>query len=295
MEEPILSLPGNLPDGKDRLAMKRFALAVLAVAAATGAYAQETQDKQYVVNAIMVETDVPVIDGTVSPGEWSTAATPGCTDFVFHNNAATPASEDPEVKALFDRNYLYILWESPNADFALAFDPAAGDTDGDGRDPSGLAFTGDDWEVFFFPNGPNSTNTQTFYHTVFFPNEADGICYISDEGAETRGFPGQASWDADDDKAAFTHNSTTQTTTIEYKIAWTSFNITGGVMTSYPADGTEWGIQLGFINNNPSEAVNWEPDGTAGFLNAEPYGLWTFTGAPPSFVTEAGDAWQAYD
>ncbi len=258
-------------------------------------FAQETQDKQYVVNAVSEYGVVPVIDGSVATGEWDDAATPGCTGFVLHDDKTTAATEDPEVKAVFDDEYLYILYQVTNSDFSLDFDPVAGDPESDGRDPSGTGFGGDDFEFFFFPNGTMSTATQAFYHTVFFPYATNGICYVWDEAGSTRGYPGATSWDAIGDKAAFSYDSGSSLLTIEYKIPWTIFNIEGGVMTTFPSSGTEWGIQIAYINNNPSEAVNWEPDGTAGFLNAEPYGKWTFTGTPPPPPGTEVETWATYE
>jgi hypothetical protein len=254
------------------------------------------QDKQYVVKANSVYGQVPTINGTVSAGEWNDAATPGCTGFVQHNNMAVAATEDPEVKAIFNDQYLFILYQVTNNSFSLDFDPLAGDPDGDHRDPTGTAFTGDDFEFFFFPIGPWSTVSQAFYHIVFFPYQTNNICYVWDEAASARGFAGPASWNATDDQAAFSYDSGTHLLTIEYKIPWTSFNISGGVMTTYPASGTEWGVQIGYINNNPAEAVNWEPDATVGFLNAEPYGKWTFTGSPAMPIALRANAmWTIYE
>jgi hypothetical protein len=62
--------------------------------------------------------------------------------------------------------------------------------------------------------------------------------------------------------------------------------------TSFPADGTEWGVQIGYINTSPAEAVNWEPDTTAGFAAGRPFGTWIFTGAPPE--PTAADSWNLY-
>jgi hypothetical protein len=243
----------------------------------------QTQDKQYVVKATTVYGQVPTIDGVVSTGEWSGATSPGCKDFVRHNDLTTAATEDPEVKAIFNEQYLFILYQVINNDFVLSFDPSAGDPDGDHRDPTNATYntTGDDFEFFFYPNGPMSTASQAFYHIVFFPYQGNNICYITDTAASVRGYPSASSWNATDDQAAFSYNSGTKLFTLEYKISWTSFTISGGEMTTYPASGTEWGIQIGFYNNSPAEICNWEPDETAGFLNAEPYGKWTFTGTPP--------------
>lgn len=276
---------------------KLFLLCVILVISSL-ALAQETQDKQYVVNAVSVYGQVPVIDGVAGSGEWSDAASPGCTGFVQHGNPTVAAVEDPEVKVIFDHQYLYLLFQVTNVNFSLDFDPSTttNDPEQDGRDPSGTGFAGDDFEFFFFPNGPDSASDQTFYHTVFFPYETNGICYVWDEAGTSRGYPGAASWDATDEEVAFSYESGSSLLTIEYKIAWTDFNVEGGVMETYPADGTEWGIQIGYINNNPSEAVNWEPDGTGGFLNGEPYGKWTFTGTPDMpEALEADMVWSLYE
>jgi len=265
-------------------------------------FAQETQDKQYVVNANSVYGQVPTIDGTVSAGEWNDAATPGCKGFVRHDDKATAATEDPEVKAIFNDQYLFILYQVTNSSFILSFDPAAGDTDLDGRDPTGATYTGDDFEFFFFPNGPNSTASQAFYHIVFFPDQANNICYIVDTAASVLGYPSLSSWNAIGDQAAFSYDSGTKLLTIEYKIPWTIFTMTGGVMTTYPANSTEWGVQIGFINSL-NEAVNWEPDATASFLYGAPYGKWTFTGTPaappptptPPPILGANTMWTIYE
>ena len=258
------------------------------------AFAQ--QDKQYVVNAVTDYQQVPTIDGVAQSGEWSDAATPGCTGFVLHNDSSTAATEDPEVKAIFGQNYLYVLYQVTNADFSLDFDPDAGDPEDDGRDPSGTGFGGDDFEFFFFPDGADAASDATYYHTVFFPYQTDGICYIWDEAKADRSYSSPTTWDAADDKAEFSYDSGTLLLTIEYKISWDSFNYEGGIMTTYPEDGTEWGVQIGYINNNPSEAVNWEPDGQAGFLAGDADGKWTFTGTPDMpEVLSANPAWALYE
>jgi hypothetical protein len=138
---------------------------------------------------------------------------------------------------------------------------------------------------------------------VFFPDQANNVCYVTDTAASVLGYPAATSWNATGDQAAFSYNSGTKLLTIEYKIPWTIFTMTGGVMTTYPASSTEWGIQIGCYNNSPAEIVNWEPDATAGFLNAEPYGKWTFTGTPaappatptPPPILGANTMWTIYE
>jgi len=235
----------------------------------------------YNVNVVPATGTTPVIDGTVGAGEWALAESPGCTGFVLHNNNTTAASEDPVVKALFNERFLYILWEVPNADFALAFDPT-----GQTRDPSGVSFSGDDFEMFIAPGG---NVADEYYQIVLFPDEAESYCYVWD--AYMAGGP--TSWDAVD-QAAFSYNSSTNTLTIEYRVRFDAFNMAGAAVTTAPSDGDEWGMQLGVINNNPAEAVNWEPDGTAGFAAGRPYGTWTFVGTVTSPETTGLSSWDNY-
>ncbi len=218
----------------------------------------------YNVNVIGSENTAPTIDGVASAGEWDLAASPGCTDFVHHDNNALAASEDPEVKALFNANALYVLYQVPNANFSLDFAPT-----GQVRDPSGTAFTGDDFEFFIAPGGNMS---DYYYHLVFFPYPVDNHCYLWDEYSGA----GAASWNASYDQAAF--NYTGGVLTIEYMIRWTSFDQSTARVVRAPSDGDEWGIQIGQINNNPYEAVNWEPDATGGFAAGRPFGTWVFVG-----------------
>lgn len=243
--------------------------------------------KNYNVNAITSLTE-PTIDGNVGSTEWNAAATPGCSGFVKHDANTVAASEDPVVKALFSYNYLYVLYQVTNNNFALDFSPTGG-----ARDPSGTTFAGDDFEIFLAPGGNNASK---YYHTTFFPNSADSICYIWDEfGDGTTGAPGQGatSWNGTGDSAAFSYDSVSKLLTIEYRIPWTAFNISGAAVSSHPSNGDEWGVQLGYINNNPSEAVNWEPDGTAGFAAGRPFGTWRFSGTPATPL--AAKNWNLYE
>ncbi len=240
----------------------------------------EPSVKTYTVNVLGAEDTAPTIDGTVNGAEWDLAASPGATGFVLHNDNTTAASEDPEVKALFDSGWLYILYQVTNADFSLDFDPS-----GQGRDPAGTGFGGDDFELFLAPGGNVASD---YYHVVFFPYETDGVCYLWDEF----GAGGPGTWDASIDSAAFNYDSGTNLLTIEYKIHWSSFDQSGAEVMTAPADGSQWGVQLGYINNNPAEAVNWEPSDTAGFASGRPFGTWIFSGeASPS---TGFDEWRDY-
>lgn len=269
-----------------------FVCSLMSVLLATVAFAQ---DKTYNVNALSTYGVAPTIDGTVSAGEWDEAATPGCTGFVLHNNETQAAAEDPTVLAVFDYDNLYIVFQLPNSDFALAFDPTAGDPENDYRDPTNATYSGDDLEVFLAPAGINfPLPGNTCYHIVFFPYEGNGQCYITETGSSTAVYPGATSWNPLDEEAAFTYNSTTQELIVEYRIAWTQFDVAPDTtLAGHPADGATWGCQLGSINNNPAEAVNWEPDGTAGFVQGRPFGAWVFTGTPPAppLPLQAGGSW----
>ena len=182
------------------------------------------------------------------------------------NTTITPvaASEDPEVKVLYDSDYLYILYQVVNANFSLDFSPSGG-----ARDPAGTGFGGDDFELFIAPGGNMADD---YYHIVFFPNPGDSICYVWDEFNGG----GATSWNGSGDQAAFTYDSGSSLLTMEYRIPWTAFNNAAAYVPAQPSAGTSWGVQIGYINNNPSEAVNWEPDTTAGFAAGRPFGTWTF-------------------
>lgn len=227
-------------------------------------------------------TSAPTIDGTMSAGEWNDAGGFVCSGFVSHSNPAVAAAEDLEVTILYDDTYLYFAIQQVNNNFSLDFNPTGG-----GRDPSGTGFGGDDYELFIYPGG---TMTNTGYQIVFFPNPVDSICYVWDAAGTLTGFPGSATWNASGDQAAFTYNSGTKLLTIEYRIPWAAFNLAGAPVGTVPANGTKWGLQIGHINNNPAEAVNWEPDSTAGFAAGLPNGEITFTGGPITAVSE----WNRY-
>lgn len=223
--------------------------------------------KSYQVNYTAV---APTIDGVVSSGEWDAAAAPA-TGFVHHNNAALAATEDPAIRAMYDDNNLYILWEVPNSNFSLDFVP------NQLRDPSGTSFSGDDFEMFISTEG-NMGND--LYQIVLFPYSGDNQVYVWDAFPAASFNP--ASWDATGDQGAFTH--TGGITRIEYKVPFSAFSQT------MPDNGTNWGIQFGFINNSPAEAVNWEPDGTPGFASGRPLGTFTFLNASAS-----AESWQLYN
>ncbi len=227
------------------------------------------------------KTDVaPTIDGTMSAGEWDDAGGYTCSGFVSHSNPATAAAEDLEVTVMYDDTYMYFAIQQANSNFSLDFNPTGG-----GRDPSGTGFGGDDYELFIYPGG---TMTNTGYQIVFFPNPVDSICYVWDAAGTLTGFPGSATWNGSGDQAAF--NYAGGILTIEYRIPWTAFNLAGATVGTVPANGTKWGLQIGHINNNPSEAVNWEADDTAGFAAGLPNGEITFTGGPITSVSE----WNRY-
>ena len=241
----------------------------------------EPSDVTYNVNAVADYDHRPEIDGVASAGEWDAAASPGCTDFVLHSDKAVDALEDPTVKALWGVQYLYILFQINDSDFSLAFTPS-----GDGRDPSGVAFNGDDIEFFIAPAGPMA---DYYYHTVLFPYQGDNVCYVWDSftGGATDG------WNGTGDKAAFSYESSTNLLTVEYRIPWDAFDVGAALVESSPTDGDQWGIQIGYINNNPEEAVNWEPDDNSGFAAGRPYGTWIFSGVPGSPLAARG--WELYE
>ena len=237
-------------------------------------------EQTYIVEPLLAAGQV-TIDGLVEAGEWDNASDPA-TGFVLHNDPETPASEDPEIRALWDDSYLYLLYEVQNENFELAFTPT-----GDGRDPEGVSFAGDDFEFFIAPGGPMADE---YYHIVLFPYEGDGVTYIWTEYMAG----GPDSWQPTGDAAEFTYDEDTSWLTIEYRIPWTEFDI-DPVVTGPPAEGDVWGMQIGFINSDPSEAVNWEPSDTAGFANGRPFGSFVFTGdAPEPPPPSAAETWHLY-
>jgi len=208
----------------------------------------------------------PTIDGTVDTDEWADAADPGCTGFVSHDDNTVAAQEEQVVKATFDSNNLYILWQGKDANFGLDFNPVGSSY----YNPGGTGYAGDDFEVFMAPNGNNADH---YYHMVFFPCTTNNVCYI---GSEIEGY---AAWTLSGCTAAFSYDTADETVTIEAMIPWTEFNSDSSPVSGEPNDSDQWGIQLGFINNTPSEATNWEPDATAGFASGRPFGTWWFKSA----------------
>jgi hypothetical protein len=65
----------------------------------------------------------PTIDGTVGASEWYDAGPAVCTGFVAHDNPAVPATEDPEVRFMYDDTNLYVLWQVVNSVFTQDFSP----------------------------------------------------------------------------------------------------------------------------------------------------------------------------
>ncbi|HOE63038.1 MAG TPA: hypothetical protein PKW18_06990 [Candidatus Sumerlaeota bacterium] len=230
--------------------------------------------KYYNVNAISGLTKAPIIDGVVSMDEWADAAAPGCTGFVKHDLNTVAAAEDPVVKAVFDRDYLYILYQVVNNSFVVdsGFVPPPYGY----RDPTSN-FSGDNYEFLFAPKGIMDAFV---YHISLFAKPGDKV-YVWDDAGES-GFNNPSAWNAVGDQGAFSYNSGTKLLTIEYKIPFSAFNLPEAPVNSFPADSTVWGVQIGYINDSPAEAVNWEPDATAGFYAGRPYGTWTFVGVPPA-------------
>jgi len=220
----------------------------------------------------------PTLDGTVSAGEWSAAGSEVATGFVHHDNNALAATEDPQVKVMYDDTYLYICYQVVNASFAQDFSP---NSPGDDVNSSG-----DKFPIFLTPNGNMGS---AFYRISFVPNPGDGTLYIWDEAGLTSGYPGVASWNADNDSGDFSYDSGSGLLTMEYRIPWTDFDLTGNVVTGAPADSAQWGAQFCFSNNDPAEYVNWEPDSTGGYVNGRPFGTLTFAGTNLSV-----DEWTLY-
>jgi hypothetical protein len=209
----------------------------------------------------------PTIDGVLTSGEWDEASPSLCSGFVHHDNPALPATEDPTVQMVYDDTYMYVCWQVTAATLVQDFSP---NPPGDDTDSSGNKFP-----MFFSPEGPMGDG---FYRISLVPNPGDGVLYTWDEAATSKGYPGVASWDADNDIGAFTYDSGTGLLTMEYRIPWTDFDLPGLVQTGAPADSTEWGVQLGYTNDPIAEYVNWEPDDTPGYVMGKPFGTWTFTG-----------------
>ena len=241
--------------------------------------------KYYNVNAISGLTKAPIIDGVVSADEWADAAAPGCTGFVKHDLNTVAAAEDPIVKAVFDRDYLYILYQVVNNSFVVdsGFVPPPSGY----RDPT-LNFSGDNYEFLFAPKGIMDAFV---YHISLIAKPGDKV-YVWDDAGES-GFNDPTAWNAVGDQGAFSYNSGTKLLTIEYMIPFSAFNLPEAPVNTYPADGTVWGVQIGYINDSPAEAVNWEPDATAGFYAGRPYGTWTFVGAPPAPL--AAQNWRFFE
>jgi hypothetical protein len=220
-------------------------------------------DKNYNVNKVAV---APTVDGTVAAGEWAYAADPACTGFHQYDNTTVAAAEEQSVKAVFDSNYLYLLWQGKNADFKLDYNPVGQPY----YNPSGTSYTGDDFEVFLAPAGNNADH---FYHMVFFPCTTNNVCYISSE------IEGWQAWTLSGSTAAFSYDSVNQNITIEARIPWTEFNSATSPVSGAPADSDEWGAQLAFANNTPSEYTDWAAIDGAGGFNARPFGAWWFKSA----------------
>jgi len=222
-----------------------------------------TTEKNYNVQKV---SSAPTIDGTVTAGEWAYAADPACTGFHQYDNTTVAAVEEQSVKAVFDSNYLYLLWQGKDADFKLDFDPVGKSY----YNPGGTSYTGDDFEVFLAPAGNNADH---FYHMVFFPCTTNNVCYISSE------IEGWQAWTLSGSTAAFSYDSVNQNITIEAKIPWTEFNSATSPVSGAPADSDQWGAQLAFANNTPSEYTDWAAIDGAGGFNARPFGTWWFKSA----------------
>lgn len=219
--------------------------------------------KSYNVNKVAV---APTVDGTVAAGEWAYASDPACTGFHQYDNPAVAAAEEQSVKAVFDSNNLYLLWQGKNADFKLDFDPVGKSY----YNPGGTSYTGDDFEVFLAPAG---NNVDHFYHMVFFPCSTNNVCYISSEIERWQ------AWTLSGSTAAFSYDSVNQNITIEARIPWSDFNSATSPVSGAPVDSLAWGVQLAFANNTPNEYTDWCAIEGAGGFNTRPWGNWIFKSA----------------
>ncbi len=239
----------------------------------------EAPDKTYTVNYLAPHHIKPGINGLAGPGEWG-AASPPATGYVFHDNPATPATEDGTFQMLFDDSHLYILFQMNNAHVAgYATPPAAyGYHD----------LAGDKINFFFTPFG---VYTQPFYRILFCPNPADGNCYVWSQASVVKVTDAAAGtdWSAGGD-ISYSHAGSVLT--IEYRIPWKNFNYDGIVQSTCPEDGTVWGVQPCISNEVTAgnwEWLNWEPDNTPSYVYGEPFGGLVFNQGP-----ESGSIWQMY-
>jgi hypothetical protein len=241
-----------------------------------GYVAPVASDKNYTV---IKTVSAPTIDGTISAGEWDTAADPGCTGFVAHDNPAVAATEDVSVKVMYDDTNLYLLLEQTTADISATWDGAAAD--------DGTCTQGNKFPLYFAIDGNMGSR---FYRVSLIPDGGDSNLYTWDEAAISGDWPGIASWDAANDSGAFSYSG--GQLAIEYMIPWTDFNLAGAVITEAPANGATWGAQLGNSNENLTtpEFNNWEPDETAGYISGRPFGTWTFNDG-----ISAVSAWELYN
>jgi len=146
----------------------------------------------------------PTIDGTVGASEWYDAGSAVCTDFVAHDNPAVPATEDPEVRFMYDATNLYVLWQVVDTVFTQDFSPNSPGDD--------VSSSGDKFPMYFTPAGPMGDG---FYRMSLIPNPGDSTLYIWDEAATVTGYPGVASWTAANDAGAFTYDSGSHLLTLE--------------------------------------------------------------------------------
>jgi WD40 repeat protein len=168
-------------------------------------------------------TPAPTIDGTMAAGEWG-EGTPVCTDFSQNGAPLTAAAEDLEVTVLYDDTYMYFGIQQVNSNFALAFTPTGGP-----RDPGGVSFAGDDYNLFLYPGGPMAT---VGYHIVSSPTRRTASATFGMKRAlclDGRERPAGTA------AAIRRLSAMCGILTIEYRIPWTALNLAGAPVNTVPA------------------------------------------------------------
>lgn len=209
----------------------------------------------------------PVIDGVVDAA-WS-AASPAATGFVDSTGAVTVSSQQTNVRAMWDANKLYILFEA--TDNAIVASATANDTGFDLTTPQDLA------DIILDPTANQlGTRSDTIYHIAV--NPATNAYTLTEAGF------GQTGWNLTSaSQVAFASSGSNWT--VEMAIAWTDLNSkltnSPGVVIGPPGNGSIWSAQFGRLHSagNNVTASKWNP--TAGTtLRAHPIGTLTFVGGP---------------
>lgn len=223
----------------------------------------------------------PVIDGTVDSA-WSSASA-AATGFVNPSNTAQPSTQQTSVRLLWDKTYLYVLFEC--TDDAISPAATANDTGFDlaGSPPQ------DAVEIDLDPANNFTTAMNARVYRLVADPAASNFTFTSCGYSDTA-----SGWNlGTDSQTAF--SSSGSNWTVEMRVKWTELYKVGGntpgPVLGYPGNGGQWGLQLARYHStgNNVNTSKWDSSSTGATLPNRPIGSVTFVGGPsPTKVDMTG-------